>query len=65
MAVDYVKGDIDMDSQYVVLAKLCAELCDGNCLALYLPQASTLVPGEEFARGQLNKIIVSRNVDVS
>jgi hypothetical protein len=65
MAIDYVQGDADTDSKYVVLARLCAQLYDENCIALYLPADSALVPGGNAARRQLNKIIAYRDVDVS
>jgi hypothetical protein len=65
IALDYVKGDAAIDSQYVVLARLCAELCDVNCIGLYLPREKTFVPGEESVRGQLSKIIAHRDVNVT
>jgi len=65
MAIDYVEGNVDLDSKYVVLAKLCAELCDSNCLGIYLPRENTLVPGLEAARAQLNKIMSYKNVKIS
>ena len=64
IAIDYVKGSVDVDSKYVVLAKLCAELYDDNCMAIYLPGVNALVPGNAFARQQLNKMIAYRDVDV-
>jgi hypothetical protein len=66
-AIDYVKGEVDIDSKYVVLAKLCAELYNLNCTALYLPftDRGVLVPGDLAARRQLNKIIAYRDVNVS
>jgi hypothetical protein len=65
IAVDYAKGDVDIDSKYVVLAKLCAELYDANCVGLYLPKERAFVPGEAAARLQLDKIIAHRDVDVT
>jgi hypothetical protein len=65
MAIDYVKGGIDNESKYAVLAKLGSELYDNNCEALYLPKERALIPGDTAARNQLNKIIASRNVNVS
>ncbi len=64
IAVDYAKGEVDLGSKYVVLAMLCAELCDTNCLGLYIPGEKTFVPGEESVRRQLAKIIASRPVNV-
>jgi hypothetical protein len=65
IAVDYAKGDVDLDSKYVVLAMLCTELYDSNCLGLYIPGERVFVPGEEFARRQLARIISSRSVKVT
>jgi hypothetical protein len=65
MAIDYVQGDVDIDSKYVVLARLCAQLYDTNCVALYLPRECALVPGDTAARQQMNKIIAYRSVDVT
>jgi hypothetical protein len=65
IAIDYVKGDVDTGSKYVVLARLSAELYDANCVGLYLPRENTLVPGEGAARDQLNKIIAYQEVDVT
>ena len=65
MAIDYVKGNFDIDSRYVVLSKLCAKLYDANCVAIYLPAEHSLVPGREHAFAQLKKIIAYRKVDVT
>jgi hypothetical protein len=65
MAIDYAKGDADTDSQSVVLAQLCAQLYDENCVALYLPAEGALVPGSNAPSRQLDKIIAYRKVDVS
>lgn len=65
IAIDYVKGDVDIDSQYVVLARLCSELYNANCMGLYLPRENALILGDENARAQLSKIIAHRDVDVT
>jgi hypothetical protein len=65
MAVDYVKGPADIGSKYVVLARLCAELYEQNCTALYIPGVNSLVPGEKNARSQLSRIIADHEVDVT
>ncbi len=64
IAIDYVKGEVDDASKYVVLAMLCAELYNIHCLGIYIPGQRTFVPGEDFARRQLSKIIGSRAVNV-
>ena len=45
-AVDYVKGGKDLKVEYGVLATLCAEMIDTNCLALYEPRDQTLIPND-------------------
>jgi len=37
-AVDYVKVGTDLELEYGVLCKLCAEMLDANCAGLYLPR---------------------------
>jgi hypothetical protein len=64
IAVDYAKGEGDLDSKYVVLAMQCAELYDMNCLGLYISGNRDLFPGEEFSRRALANIIGSRHVKV-
>ncbi len=64
-AVAYVKGNVDRDSKYVILARLCAELFDENCTAIYLPGKRALVPGRELALRQLNRMIAYKEVDVA
>jgi len=36
-AVDYVKGGVDRELKYCILAKLCAEMLDANCMGVYVP----------------------------
>jgi len=65
IAVDYVKGEADIDSKYGVLARLCAELYDANCLGLYLPMENAFLPGDMNARRQLQRIIAVRDVEIT
>lgn len=39
-AVDYVQGGVDLELEYGVLAKICAELLDLNCVGVYVPQGA-------------------------
>jgi hypothetical protein len=65
VAIDYAKGDADSNTRYAVLAKLCAELYDSNCLGIYLPKEGAFIPEEAPARGKLKRIIESQPIDVA
>lgn len=62
MAIDYAKGSIDFESRYALLARLCAELYDDNCVGLYLPRERALVPGEISVRDTLSRAMANRAV---
>ena len=65
MAVDYAKGGIDFESRYALLARLCRELYDANCLGIYLPRESAFVPDEKSVREMFDRVISGRVVDVT
>jgi hypothetical protein len=65
MAIDYARGRVDIDSKYVVLARLCTHLYDDNCVGLYLPRENAFVPGRAGAGRQLAKIVAYRDVVVT
>jgi hypothetical protein len=65
IAVDYVKGGIDFESRYALLARLCRELYDANCSGVYLPREKAFVPDEVPAREMLDRAIASRQIDVT
>jgi hypothetical protein len=65
MAIDYAKGGIDFDSRYAVVARLCRELYDANCLGVYLPRERAFVPDERSARAMFDRVITQHNVDVA
>lgn len=54
-AVDYVKGGKDLKVEYGVLAQLCTELADTNCLALYDPREQNLIPNDGSLRQALKR----------
>jgi hypothetical protein len=64
MAIDYAKGGIDLESRYVLLAKLSKELYDANCLGIYLPRERAFVPGEKSVHEMFDRVTSSRKVDV-
>jgi hypothetical protein len=45
-SVDYMNSETDLELGYCVLAKLVAELLDGNCTAVYAPRISSLIPND-------------------
>lgn len=64
MAVDYAKGGADFESRYALLAKLCRELYDANCVGIYLPRERAFVPGERSVWEMSHRMITERDVDV-
>jgi hypothetical protein len=60
-AVDYVKGGADLELEYAVLAKLCAEMLDANCVGLYIPGKRTFIPNDDYLRGKLQRMAASRS----
>jgi|SRR5580658_1573686 hypothetical protein len=63
-AVDYVKGGADLELEYAVLAKLCAEMLDVNCVGLYIPGKRTFIPNDDYLRGKLQRMAASRPLGV-
>jgi hypothetical protein len=63
-AVDYVKGGADLELEYAVLAKLCAEILDVNCVGLYIPGKRTFIPNDDYLRGKLQRMAASRLLGV-
>jgi hypothetical protein len=64
-AVDYVKGGADPELEYGVLAKLCAEMLDDNCLGVYVPREKSFIPNDASLRGELQRIAASRHLGVT
>jgi hypothetical protein len=59
-AVDYVKGSADLELEYAVLARLCTEMLDVNCVGLYVPGKRTFVPNDDWLREYLQSVAESR-----
>jgi len=64
-AIDYVKGGMDFESRYGLLARLCRELYDANCSGIYLPRERAFVPDERSVREMFDRIITDRDIDVT
>jgi hypothetical protein len=45
-AIDYVKSRGNLDLEYAVLAKLCAELVNENCTGAWLPKHQMMIPND-------------------
>jgi len=59
-AVDYVKGGADRELEYAVLANLCTEMLDANCVGLYVPGKRTFIPNDTWLREYLQSVAASR-----
>jgi len=64
-AVDYVKGGVDPELEYAVLATLCVEMCDANCAGIYMPREQSLVPNDGSLRSELRKIAATRHISLT
>lgn len=65
MAVDYVKGGVDLKLEYAVLAKLCAEMLDANCVGVYVPGQRTFITNEGSIREELQRMTGSRQLGIT
>jgi hypothetical protein len=64
-AVDYVKGGADLELEYAVLAKFCAEMLDVNCVGLYVPGMRTFIPNDGHLREYLKSVAESRPLGIA
>jgi hypothetical protein len=64
-AVDYAKGGIDLELEYAVLAGLCAEILDGNCVGVYLPREQMFIPNDGSLLPELQRIEFLRHHGVT
>ena len=56
-AVDYVKDDTNRDRvEYAVLARLCTEMLDWNCVGVYLPRENRFIPNDGSLVPELHRI---------
>jgi hypothetical protein len=60
-AVDYAKGGTDLELEYAVLARLCAEMLDGNCVGLYMPSEGMFIPNDGSVLPELHRIASLRD----
>ena len=65
MSVDYVKGGRDLELEYAVLAAICAEMVDANCLGLYVPREQSLIPNDDSLIRELRRMAISRPLGVT
>lgn len=64
-AVDYVKGGVDLKVEYAVLAKLCSEMLDVNCVGVYVPGEQTFFPNDGSLREELQRRTASGHLFVA
>jgi len=55
-AIDYAIGGIDLELEYAVLAGLCAEMLDGNCVGVYVPRERMFIPNDGSLLPELHRI---------
>jgi hypothetical protein len=55
-AVDYSKRGTDPERRYAVLARLCTEMVNRNCLGVYLPRERRLIPNDGSLLQELHRI---------
>jgi len=56
VGVDYLDDDVSVELGYCVLAKLVAELLDGNCTGIYIPRQRSLIPNDKTLYVELHKL---------
>jgi len=54
--VDYLNYDVSVELGYCVLAKVVAEMLDGNCTGIYIPRQRSLIPNDESLYVELQKL---------
>ncbi len=64
-AIDYVKGDVDLELEYAVLATLCSEMLDANCLGLYIPREQIVIPNDGSLLRELQHMALSRPLGIT
>jgi hypothetical protein len=60
-AVDYAKGEIDLELEYAVLAGLCAAMVDRNCVGVYVPRERMVIPNDGSLLPELYRIASLRH----
>ncbi|MGA2373785.1 MAG: hypothetical protein ABSG11_24285, partial [Candidatus Korobacteraceae bacterium] len=64
-AVDYAEGGIDLELEYAVLAGLCAEMLDANCVGVYVPRERMFIPNDGSLLPELHRIASLRHRGVT
>jgi hypothetical protein len=54
------KGGVDLKLEYAVLAKLCAEMLDVNCVGVYVPGEQGCLPTDGSLQEELQRRTASR-----
>jgi hypothetical protein len=60
IAVDYVKGGVDVELEYSILARICSQLIDSNCAGVYVPREQSFMPNDGSLQAALQHIADSR-----
>jgi hypothetical protein len=63
-SVDYLAKTSDTDTKYAVLAELVAEMIDGNCTGIWVPEMSAFIPNNRDAYGYLQKLASFGNPEI-
>jgi hypothetical protein len=64
-AIDYVKSGKNLDLEYAILARLCLQLADGNCVGVYLPRESIFVPNDGPMLPYLHRVASAYPVSIN
>jgi hypothetical protein len=64
-AIDYAKGGVDLELEYAVLAGLCAEMLDGNCVGVFVPRERRFIPNDGSLLPELHRITSLRHHGVT
>lgn len=64
-AIDYVKSGGNLDLEYAILARLCLELADANCVGVYLPRESIFVPNDGSMQPYLHHVASAYSASIS
>jgi hypothetical protein len=62
-AVDYLGGGNDIEKQFSLLANFTAELIDPDCLGIYVPSESSLIPNDTELYTELKRIAAFRDIN--
>jgi len=65
VGVNYLNYDVSVELGYAVLSKIVAEMLDGNCTGVYIPQQRRLIPNDESLYLELQKLASARESGVS